>query len=187
MFKFLFGLVWTAFVTPIFIMVLLVPGEQRGGADMDPFMFIFFMIFEAIGLYMIISGLRKIIKDGKTKIHGVECYGIVDDIKPTGSYVNDRPEYKAIVNFINPETNKLETIEEIIGFYYDKYPVDSYVLCKYYKGDINFEKIVYDNEIPEEIKKYLVPSPKTSDHYDFEFSDDKEYVTINGIEYKRVH
>lgn len=116
MFKFLFGFVWTAFVTPIFIMCLVVPGEQRNGVDMDPFSFIFFIVFEVIGLYMLISGLRQIIKDRKTKKHGIICYGIVSDIQTTGSYVNGKPEYKAILDFVNPETNQLETIEEIIGF-----------------------------------------------------------------------
>jgi hypothetical protein len=48
MFKFLFGLVWTAFVTPVFIMFVVVPGEQRGGVDMNPFLFIFLILFEVI-------------------------------------------------------------------------------------------------------------------------------------------
>ena len=121
MFEFIFGLIWTSFVTPIFIFCLLVPGEQRGGEDMNLFLFIFFVVFELIGLYMLISGLIKIIKNIRTKKHGIKCYGIVTDIQPTGSYVNGNPEYKAEVDFINPETNQLDTIEEIVGFNYDKY------------------------------------------------------------------
>ena len=35
MFELLFGLIWTSFVTPIFIMCLVIPGAERGGADMD--------------------------------------------------------------------------------------------------------------------------------------------------------
>ena len=34
------------FVTPIFIICLVVPGEQRGGVDMNPLLFIFFILFE---------------------------------------------------------------------------------------------------------------------------------------------
>ena len=185
MFKFLFGLVWTAFVTPIFIMCLVAPGEQRNGADMDPFLFIFFIVFEVIGLYMLISGLRQIIKDRKTKKHGIKCYGIVRDIQTTGSYVNDKPEYKAILDFVNPETNQLETIEEILGFDYNKYPIDSYVLCKYYQGDINLENLVSENEIPGDIKKHLVPSQQMPNYTNLEFSADKEYVTIDGVQYKK--
>lgn len=185
MFNFLFGLVWTSFVISIFIMCLIVPGEQRGGIDMDPFLFIFFIIFEVFGLYMLISGLRKIIKDRKTKKNGIECYGIVRDIQTTGLYRNDNPEYKAILDFINPETNQLETIEEIIGFDYNKYPINSYVLCKYYQGDINLENIVSENEISVDIKKYLAPSQQVPNYYNLEFSDDREYVTIDGVKYKK--
>ena len=186
MFKLLFGLIWTAFVTPIFIMCLVIPGEQRGGVDMNPFLFIFFILFEAIGLYMLISGLSKIIKDRKTKNHGIKCYGIVSDIQMTGSYMNGNPEYKAKLDFINPKTNQLETIEEIIGFDYNKYPINSYVLCKYYQGDINLENLVPENEIPVEIKKYLVPNQLVPNYSNLEFSADREYVIIDGVQYKKV-
>lgn len=184
MFKFLFGLIWTAFVTPIFIMCLVVPGEQRGGADMNPVLFIFLALFEVIGLYLIISGLRQIIKDRKTKKYGIPCYGIVRDIQTTGSSVNDRPEYKAILDFVNPETNQLETIEEIIGFDDNKYPINSYVLCKYYKGDINLENLVSENETPGYIKEQLVPK-QVPNNTNLEFSADREYVTIDGVQYKK--
>ena len=136
---------------------------------------------------MLISGLRKIIKDRKTKSHGIKCYGIVSDIQTTGSYVNDNPEYKAILNFVNPETNQLETIDEIIGFDCNKYPIDSYVLCKYYQGDINLENLVSENEIPGDIKKYLVPSQQVPNYSNLEFSADREYVTIDGVQYKKIH
>lgn len=185
MLNFLFGLVWTSFVTPIFIMCLIVPGEQRGGVDMNPFLFIFFILFEVVGLYMLISGLRKIIKDRKTKKYGIECYGIVRDIQATGTFVNGNPEYKAILNFVNPETNQLETIEEIIGFDSNKYPIDSYVLCKYYQSDINLENIVSENEISVDIKKYLAPSQHVPNYCNLEFSDDREYVIIDGVKYKK--
>ncbi len=185
MFKFLFGLAWTAFITPMFIMCLVVPGEQRGGVDMNLFLFSVFILFEAIGLYMLISGLRKIIKDIKTKIYGIRSYGIVSDIQVTGAYVNGKPEYKAILDFVNPETNQLETIEEIIGFNYNKYPIDSYVQCKYYQGDINLEDRVSENEIPEEIKKYLVSGQQEPNDSNLEFSADREYVTIDGVQYKK--
>lgn len=36
MFNFLFGFIWTAFTTLIFIICLTVPGEQRGGSTMTP-------------------------------------------------------------------------------------------------------------------------------------------------------
>ena len=47
-------------------------------------------------------------------------------------YINEAPEYKAKIELINPETNQREVLDEIIGLNYFKYPVNSYVLCKYY-------------------------------------------------------
>jgi len=186
MFKFIFGLLWTAFVTPIFIMCLVIPGEQRGGVDMNPLLFIFFIIFEFIGLYMLISGLKKIINDKKTKKYGVKCYGIIREIQETGSYINNSPEYKAILDFLNPETTQIETIEEIIGFDYNKYPVNSYILCKYYKGDINLEKLISEYKVPGDIKKYLVPIQQVPNYSNLEFSSDGEYVIIDGVKYKKI-
>lgn len=189
MFKFIFGLIWTAFVTPVFIMCLLIPGEQRNGADMNIFLFLFFMVFETVGIYLIISGLKQIIKDKKTKKYGTQCFGIVRDIIHTGSYYNDKPEYKAVLDIVNPETNQIESLEEIIGFNDNKYPVNSYVQCKYFEGDINFDKAVSENEIPGGIKRLLVPikqQHEKPEYMDLEFSPDREYVTIDGVKYKKV-
>ena len=185
MFQFLFGLAWSALITPIFVVCLVIPGAERGGADMSPLLFIFLLIFELIGLVMLILGLRKIIRDIKTKMHGVPCYGLVCDIGCTGASMNDNPEFKAIMTIINPETNQLETIDEIIGFDDDKYPINSYVLCKYYKGDINLGNIVNENEVPGDIKKRLVPRHQTPNYSNLEFSEDREYVTIDGVQYKK--
>ena len=157
MFKFIFGIEWTAFITIIFVTCLVIPGEQRGGMNMNPLLFVFFMLFESIGLYMLITGLIKIIKDSKTEKYGMQCYGIIRDIKTTGASVNDKPEYKAILDFVNPETHQVETIEEIIGFDYNKYPINSYVSCKFYQGDINLEELIFNDEIPLDIKSGLIP------------------------------
>lgn len=188
MFKFKFGLIWTIFVTPIFIVCLVIPGEQRGGIDMNPLLFGFFALFEFIGIYLIVSGIKTIIKDRKTKKYGTQCYGIVKDIQGTGSYSNDQPEYKAIVQIVNPETYQIEELEEIVGFKRDKYPINSYVLCKYYEGDINLEKIIIGNEVPEGIRKNLIPIEHhfQPEYMDLEFSADREYVTIDGVKYKKV-
>ena len=185
MFKLIFGLVWTAFITPIFIICLVIPGEVRDGVDMNPMLFIFMSIFEAIGLYLLITGLKKVIQDNKTKKYGIECYGIIRDIQETGSYVNNSPEYKATLDFMNPENYQVETIEEIIGFDYDKFSINSYVLCKYYQGDINIENSIFENEVPSGIKTYLVPVQQNSNYTGVEFSSDGEYVIINGVQYKK--
>lgn len=96
-------------------------------------------------------------------------------------YINEAPEYKAKIEFINPETNQREVLDEIIGLNYFKYPVNSYVLCKYFQGDVNIISIVPESEVPSSIKKSL-PVINT----DIKYSDDKEYVNIDGINYKKV-
>lgn len=184
MFDFLFGLLWTAFITPIFIMCLVIPGEQRNGVDMNPLLFIIFIVFEFIGLYLLFKGLKKIIKDKKTKKYGIQCYGIINDIQVTGSYVNGKPEYKVILDFVNPETHQVDTIEEIIGFDYDKYPINSFILCKYFQGDINLEKQITWNEVPKEIKKYLAPVQQIPNYSSIENNTNDEYETIDRILYK---
>lgn len=186
MFKFKFGLIWTLFVTPIFLLCLFVPGEQRGGVDMNPFLFIFLLIFEAVGLILMYSGMKTIIKDKKTKKYGRECFGIVNDIRRTGSSSNGNDEYKAIVNIVNPETNTTTEIEEIIGFDYYKYPINSFVLCKYYEGDINIERIAQETEIPENIKQSLAPTQNQINAMNVEVSADREYAIIDGVQYKKI-
>lgn len=157
MIKFLFGMILTAVITPIFIMLFAFPIDPNSEISAVIFFFFFFSLCEFLGLYLLISGLKAIIKDRKTKKYGIECYGIIRDIKKTGTSVNNRPKYKAIVEFINPKTYELETLEEVIGLDYTKYYINSYVLCKYYQGDINIEGRIYEDNIPENMKKMLIP------------------------------
>ena len=116
-------------------------------------------LFSVIGIICIIIGLTKSLKDKKTKKKGKECYAIVREHEETDTgtttSTGNKKEYKAILEFINPETNEIDDIEEIIGLYPNKYPVDSYLLCKYYKGDITIEKVLKEDEVPENIKKEL--------------------------------
>ena len=79
-----------------------------------------------------------------------------------------------------------ETIEEIVGFSENKYPVNSYVLCKYYQGDINLEKVISKEEVPANVSYSLVEASQPIAATDISISDDREYVTIDGVKYKRV-
>ena len=158
MFKLKFGLIWTVIITIISVIYITNSGEHIIVQNMDFSVLIFLILFELIGLYLIISGLIKIIKDTKTQKYGTQCYAIVANIQETGSYSNNKAEYKAILKFVNPLNLQVEIIEEIIGFNYNKYPIDSYILCKYYQGDINIENIISENEVPGDIKKQLNPN-----------------------------
>ena len=155
MFKLIFGLIWIAMTTPIFLYSFHSFNIQEIDPSFSMIMLATYALFELVGIIIFISGLKTILKDKKTSKNGTICYGIISDLKPTGSYINEKCELKAVVRFINPITNEEETKEEIVGFNENKYPIDSYVVCKYYNGDINIEDLASPNEIPDKIKNYL--------------------------------
>jgi len=204
MFYLIFGIIWTAF-TSIFVVLMFGSMFTEGSTYGDPtgmrFSFnpemiipgILISVFLIIGIVLIVKGAKQVIKDIKTKKYGIPCYGIVQNLQLTGSYINEQPEYKAILDIINPNTNQLEKVEEIVGLNPNKYPIGSYVQCKYYEGDINFERIVNPNEVSSSFREILKPNNYNnglntgSGFTDLEFSEDREYVTIDGVKYKRVY
>jgi len=133
MFELIFGLIWTLF-SSIFVVVMFL------AEDVPPFFILIIALFIIIGVFLFIKGLLKVIKNIKTNKYGEVCYGYINNIYPDGSYVNGSPEYKADIYTYIPSTNTTENISEIIGFDSLKYPVESYIVGKYYEGDINIEK-----------------------------------------------
>ena len=203
MFNLIFGTIWTVF-SSLFLLIVIIAGSSNTngepGFHFNPEMIIPILIltlFVGVGIFLMVTGYKKVKKDKNTKKFGLPGYGIIRDIKPTGCYVNEQPEFKASVDIINPETNQLETIDEVVGFNYNKYPINSYVNIKYYQGDINFEGLVDKSQIPDSIKDSLkelnytseVSDPYNSfnEHHNIVFSDDKEYVTIDGSKYKKIY
>lgn len=138
-----------------------------------------------VGFIILINALMRYIKNKRTKDYGEECYGIITDIVGTGMTVNGESQLKPIIKFINPETNQLETCECIVGYDPGEYPMASYVQCKYLKGTITIENIIFEENIPENIREYIVRDYVESSK--IEFSPDREYVTIDGVEYKKIY
>ena len=155
MFKIKFGILWTLFVTPIFIMCLVIPGEQRNGVDMSPTLFMFFMFFEAIGLYLLVSGIKQVKKDRKTNELGEITYGQIISIYGTGASSNGKDELQAEIKTYLPNENVIKSINEIIGFPPIDYNVGDFVQLKYYEGDINIVQVVSENTIPNIILTLL--------------------------------
>ena len=60
------------------------------------------------------------------------------------------------------------------------------VLCKYFEGDINIERLAEATEIPENIKQNLAPLQNQINALNVEVSADKDYAIIDGEQYKRV-
>ena len=160
MFKLKFGLLWTLFVTPIFIMCLVIPGEQRGGVDMSPGLFIFFSIFEAIGLFLLVSGIKQVIKDKKTNKFGDITYGQIISIYGTGSRSNDKEELQAEILTYVSNQNTLKRFNEIIGFPPIIYNVGDFVQLKFYEDDINIIQTVSENMIPNTVLTLLKEETK---------------------------
>lgn len=196
MFNLLFGIVWTLFSTMFFVIFFASSfsntsynGEPGINMDMSLiFPLLMMIVFIIIGIVLIVKGAKKVIKDSKTKKYGIPCYGIIQNLQRTGAYVNEQPEYKAILDVINPNTNMVEKIEEIVGFNYNKFPIGSFVICKYYEGDINFEHKIEPSDVPSSYKEILKPVTYKSEisYNDIVFSEDREYVTIDGVKYKKV-
>lgn len=160
MFKLKFGLLWTLFVTPIFIMCLVIPGEQRGGVDMSPGLFIFFIIFEAIGLFLLVSGIKQVIKDKKTNKFGDITYGQIISIYGTGSSSNGKEELQAEILTYVSNQNTLKRFNEIIGFPPIIYNVGDFVQLKFYEDDINIIQTVSENMIPNTVLTLLKEESK---------------------------
>lgn len=120
----------------------------------QPSMIIFFSIFYIVGICLVVKGAKRVKKDNDTDKKGEICYGRIIDIVPTGVYVNDRQEYKAVVHFYIPSLNKDEILEEVIGFEYYKYNVGDYYKLKYYNKDINFVNKVEISEVPQNVLNF---------------------------------
>ena len=189
MFELVFGIIWTLF-TSIFAFVFISAGD-----DVPSLLVLMLIAFVVIGVYLIFIGAKKVIKDSKTNKFGIECFGIVRSVEPTNVYINDRPQYRTNIDIVNPNTLQLEQLSEVTGTNYYKYPINSYVKCKYYEGDINIIGMIIENDIPGDYKKLLVPNnnsntsfsdpfnPAPPSYSDISFSEDRQTVTIDGETY----
>lgn len=155
MFNLRFGLIMTLLVTPMFIFGMVIPGEQRNGADMTPSLFIFLMIFEVIGLVFLFSGIKQVVIDKKTDKYGNMTYGQIIHIYGTGSEYNGKEELQAEILVYLPTENKTKKINEIIGFPPLEYNVGDFVQLKIYENDVNVVRVVLENEIPNTILTLL--------------------------------
>lgn len=48
----------------------------------------FFTIFLPQGIFLLVKGLKKVIKNKKTKKLGAECFAMIEGIYLTGTYMN---------------------------------------------------------------------------------------------------
>ena len=106
MFEFVFSIIWLIF-TGIFTFAGIM-----SSSSIDPMAIIVIVLFWIIGIFLFIKGLRKVIKNHKTEKYGEECYGIVNNIYPTGTYINHQPEFKADFIVYIPSLNMRYCFQE---------------------------------------------------------------------------
>ena len=155
MFELVFGIIWTA-ITGIATMAMysstgtvrvngqIVSQDQFNGM-LWPKLFI--GLFWAIGIFMIVVGLRKVLINLKTGIKGVRTYGVVIDILETNCYSNGQPQLKADVVVIMKDKST-QRYQEVIGYDYNKYRIGEVLSVKHCDKDINIIGIAIENQIP---------------------------------------
>lgn len=200
MFKLIFGLIWTAFSVFIAFMMygnvagtITVNGEVVSQAEFNSMLWpkLFIGLFIIVGLILCFSGIKEIFTNMQTNKLGVETYGVIIDLRPSGSYVNGKPELKAEVAVYINDYN-IESYEEIIGFDRLKYKPGDYVKVKHHNKDINIIEKINEDYLPIEIKEVLDNEVghigRIEDRfYDSEFgaNTSEETIIVNGIEYVR--
>lgn len=129
-----------------------------------------------VGAFVLIKGIKKLIKNNKTEKIGEQCYGKICGIRPTGARFLNKPVYKVFVAVHIPSINKIDITETEIGTDNISYSIGSYVLMKYYKGNSKIEKIIENsNEIPKTICEQI---EKCVEKYD----QTHQTVNIKGVD-----
>ena len=148
MFELVFGLVWLA-ITSMVAIPFALGGMAEAGM---PILFFigFFGLFYAIGIWMLVRGLKQTMANYSTSMFGKETYGIVTDIRETGCYVNGRPQLQADVMIVDSQ-GRLNRYSEVIGFDWYKYEIGDYLHVKHHKNDINILDEVGVVGVPQDI------------------------------------
>lgn len=156
MFELFFGIAWTAIIAIItFAMygatggTIRVNGEIVSQSEFNSMLWpkLFIGLFWAVGIWMIILGIRKLLINAKTSLRGVRTYGVVVDILETNCYSNGHPQLKADVVVIL-ENKSTQRYQEVIGYDYNKYRIGEVLSVKHCDKDINILGIAIDNQIP---------------------------------------
>ena len=177
MFEFKFAILWLGFMT-VFTGLLLGSGGI-GAFIAGSFVIIPFWI---IGIYLLKRGIDKISIDKQTDNFGEECYGLITDIYPSGSYANNIPELKANVTIYIPSSHEVMDVSEILGMAnkVEFYRVGSYVLLRYFEGDINFECVIDEETLPIDAREQLSSSDSLINTKKI-----NDTIVIDGVEYVR--
>lgn len=146
----IFGSVFFLFASLFFYLMNFVPGETTGSIFWGNAVIILFMI---VGLVIVFSGVKKIIRDKKTDLYGEFCYGLVTAVKFNGTVINGVQQYDAYFKVYLESRGKFIEAHEDIRSEIEKYPLGAFYALRYYEKDINIEyKVPSFDALPQNIK-----------------------------------
>ena len=184
MFELIFGIVWLSFCSIIFIPIFIMEFVSKSSQEILLIQLLIFLLvaalFYGIGIWSLIKGIKKAVKDSKTKKYGIETFGKILHIKSTGNYVNGIPELAAEIATYDSEINDFLIITESIGGYNNsQYQLGTYVELKYYEDDINIIRVIDSSNISSFLLK------KLDEKYPINELNPKELI-IDGVRYIRA-
>lgn len=113
------------------------------------------LLLFGMSVFLIVKGIKQIIKDRKTDINGIDTYGCILKTFSTGNSINDLPEMKAeILTYLENERT-IKKFEEVVGFDSSKYSIGTFLRLKQFEDDINIVEVVTRDLIPSYILEEL--------------------------------
>ena len=158
--NFIMGVIWTAFMAIFTWLLYFATGgnlfiNSQGITQQELndllFMRIFIGIFWTVGIVLMFCGLKSIIRNLKINKNGVECFGKIIKIYPSGIYIDGRPEIKADFAVYMLEGNKVKIFSKIIGLDKSKFSKGTWCKLKQFESDINILEVALESEIPLDI------------------------------------
>lgn len=183
MFLFCFGIFLTLMFVPVIGEMInnIITGENLG-------LTLSVIVVPMIGIIMMFIGLKQIIRNMKTNIYGITCFGKILDIYSTGVKINGRTVYNASVLIYIENEGITKIINEKID-YKNRFFKGYYVTVKYYNNDINFVDFLEDERnIPQQVITMLDKGcsniNKTENEYKKEENNKSSNYSFNNIETK---
>lgn len=183
MFYLWFGLLWLIICTPIFIIGFMV--------DQSFYILLFAIPFETIGIVFLVKGLKEYIRNKKTDIKGVECYGIITSHISTNVFINGEEQLKANIKLYIDSSNSVVEVSEVMDKNVNEYQIGTGVKVKYYNNDINFiETNIPFESLPYNAQYYLkeyintIDKPKALNEAIIYENDN--IIEVNGVKYKKM-
>lgn len=163
----------TIFLTIAVVSTMVILDPNFGGS------LLYTLPFWIIGSICLYKGF---VKNTKTETFGEICYGRVVGNKSDESLT----EHNSYIYVYIPSLYKLRLLKECIGKDYTKYAPGTYVKLKYYKNDINIEKIVTKEDVPKEFLTELNDMPEYIPDYVYTSNNVKLQpmdIPRNGVSY----